>query len=115
MENNANMASPFDLGTPITKMLAIGHWTDKGKDRATRFPVMVEEVPATVKLYLTGVIEQWYIKPDISGVVFIMNVTSVAAANHLLEKLPLGVAGMMTFDFIPLGPITPLRFLLPHD
>lgn len=115
METNPNMAGPFDLGTPITKILAIGHWTEKGKDRAVRFPVMVEEVPATVKLYLTGAIEQWYIKPDISGVVFIMNVTSAAAAHALLEKLPLGIAGMMAFEFIPLGPITPLRFLLPQD
>jgi hypothetical protein len=92
------MAGPYDLSTPTTKMLAIGRWTEKGQDRAARFPVMKEEVPATVKLYLTGVIEQWYIKPDISG--------------ELLEQLPLGIAGMMAFDFVPLGPITPLRFLL---
>jgi len=69
-------------------------------------------VPATVRIYLTGKIEQWYVKPDISGVVFIMNVTSPDEANHLLETLPLGQAGMMKFEFIPLGPITPLRFLL---
>jgi hypothetical protein len=112
METNSNMAGPYDLSTPTTKMLAIGRWTEKGQDRAARFPVMKEEVPATVKLYLTGVIEQWYIKPDISGVVFIMNVTSTDAANELLEQLPLGIAGMMAFDFVPLGPITPLRFLL---
>ncbi len=112
---NNNMAGPFDLTAPVTKILAIGNWTEKGLDRAARFPVMVKEVPATVRLYLTGVIEQWYLKPDISGVVFIMNVDSAAAAHALLEKLPLGVAGMMAFDFIPLGPITPLRFLLPQE
>jgi hypothetical protein len=104
------MAS-IDLSTPTTKMLAIGKWTEKGKNKADRLPVMIKEVPATVKLYLTGKIESWYIKPDISGVVFIMNVTDPAEAHDLLEKLPLGQAGMMEFDFIPLGPITPLRFL----
>ena len=73
---------------------------------------MPKEIPATVRLYLTGKIEQWYIKPDISGVVFIMNVTTPGEAHELLEKLPLGVAEMMEFDFIELGPITPLRMLL---
>jgi len=29
-----------------------------------------------------------------------------------LEKLPLGVAGMMEFDFVPLAPLLPLNFLL---
>jgi hypothetical protein len=76
---------------------------------------MIREVPATVNLYLTGAIEQWYIKPDLSGVVFIMNVTDPAEAHRLLEELPLGVAGMMEFDFIPLGPISPLRFLLKNE
>lgn len=115
METNQNMAGLFDLATPVTKILAIGRWTEKGHNKAARFPVMVEEVPATVKLYLTGAIEQWYIKPDSSGVVFIMNVTSAEAAHQVLEKLPLVIAGIMAFDFIELGPITPLRFLLPPD
>jgi len=96
-------------------MLAIGSWTEKGKIQSDRLPVMIQEVPATVRLYLTGKIEQWYVKPDISGVVFIMNVTDPEEANELLEKLPLGIAGMMKFDFIPLGPISPLRFLLDDD
>ena len=106
---------PPDLSTPVTKILAIGRWTEKAKDINARLPVMVKEVPATVKLYLTGAIEQWYVKPDISGVVFIMNVTSPEQAHQLLVKLPLGIAGMMEFDFVELGPITPLRFLLKDD
>jgi len=92
-----------DLYTPTTKILAIGRWTEKGNNLKDRIPVMQKEVPATVRLYLTGKIEQWYIKPDISGVVFIMNVTTPGEAHELLEKLPLGVAEMMEFDFIELG------------
>ncbi|MTH15840.1 hypothetical protein [Flavobacterium sp. LC2016-01] len=114
-ENNPapiHMAGAIDLTTPVTKILAIGSWTEKGLDRKARLPIMIKEVPATVNLYLTGVIEQWYLKPDISGVVFIMNVTTAEAANELLEKLPLGVVEMMSFEFIPLGPISPLRFLM---
>jgi hypothetical protein len=101
-----------DLTTPTTKILAIGWWTEKGMVLSDRLPVMIREVPATVQIYLTGKIEQWFVKPDISGVVFIMNVDSPEEANRLLEVLPLGQAGMMKFEFIPLGPITPLRFLL---
>lgn len=116
MNTTANqMAGAYDLTAPITKVLAIGRWTELGMDRAKRLPIMVKEVPATVKLYLTGAIEQWYFKPDGSGVVFIMNVNNTDTAHKLLEQLPLGIAEMMVFDFIPLGPITPLRFLLPLD
>ncbi len=108
-------AASLDLSTPVTKILAIGRWTEKGMVKKDRLPVMIKEVPATVRLYLTGKIEFWYVKPDISGVVFIMNVTDPAEAHQLLEKLPLGQAGMMEFDFIPLGPISPLRFLLNDE
>ncbi|WP_216848876.1 hypothetical protein [Pedobacter sp. L105] len=104
-----------DLTTPTTKILAIGRWTEKGMIQSDRLPVMVKEVPATVRLYLTGKIEMWYVKPDLNGVVFIMNLTDPEEAHQLLEKLPLGVAKMMEFDFIPLGPISPLRFLLDDE
>ena len=33
-------------------------------------------------------------------------------AKALLDKLPLGQAGLMEFQFIPLGPLSPLRALL---
>lgn len=101
-----------DLSTPATKVLAIGRWTEKANDLAARGPIMVKEVPATVRIYLTGKLEQWYVKTDISGPVFLLNVATVEEARALLEALPLGIAGMMEFEYTPLGPITPLRFLL---
>jgi hypothetical protein len=109
---NKEQTTPVDLSTPTTKVLAIGRWTEKGKIKSDSAPVMIKEVPATVRLYLTGKIEQWYVKSDISGPVFLMNVTTTKEAHELLEQLPLGVAQMMEFDFIELGPITPLRMLL---
>jgi len=110
-----NVQGAVNVSTPATKMLAIGRWTEKGLNIADRLKVMPKEVQETVKLYLTGAIEQWYVKPDMSGVVFIMNSTSAEQAHTLLEDLPLGIAQMMVFDLIPLGPITPLRFLLPQE
>lgn len=101
-----------DLSGPTTKILAIGQWTVKGLVLSDRLAVLNKEVPATVCLYLTGKIDQWYARTDQSGVVFIMNVTTVDEAHSLLEKLPFGKAGMMEFDFTPLGPITPLRLLI---
>ena len=114
-EKNVMQNEQVDLAIPTTKMLAIGRWTEKGMIVSDRLPIMSKEVPATVRLYLTGKIEMWYVKPDLSGVVFIMNVTTIEEAHKLLEKLPLGQAEMMAFDFIPLGPISPLRLLLNDD
>jgi hypothetical protein len=38
--------------------------------------------------------------------------TDVNEAHALLEKLPLGEAGMMEFELIPLGALKPLALLL---
>jgi hypothetical protein len=57
-------------------------------------------------------IDQWFAKSDGSGAVFLMNVTDPAEAHKLLEDLPLGRAGMMTFELIPMGPLWPLGLLL---
>ena len=46
------------------------------------------------------------------GVVFIMNATTTMEAHEILEKLPLGVAGMMEFELIALGPLAPLAMLI---
>jgi hypothetical protein len=64
------------------------------------------------RLYLDGVIDQWFIQQDNSGVVFLLNVTEVDKAQGFLEKLPLGQAGLMEFQLTPLGPISPLGSLI---
>jgi hypothetical protein len=73
---------------------------------------MQKEVRDTVRLYLSGKLDQWFVRRDQSGVVFLLNVTSVEEAHALLEKLPLGEAKLMEFDLIPLGPLSPLGLLL---
>jgi hypothetical protein len=96
---------------PTTKILAIGSATGKATPDEI-IKVLPSEVHATVRLHLAGKIDQWFSQTEGSGVVFIMNVTSSAQAHKLLEKLPLGVAGMMEFELIPLGPLKPLNMLL---
>jgi hypothetical protein len=99
------------LEVPTTKLLAIGSFTAKGSPDRWK-PLLAAEVRDTVRLYLTGKIDQWYLKQDQSGVVFVMNVTDPKEALELLGKFPFGQAGLMEFQIIPLGPIAPLRVLL---
>ncbi|UQE03042.1 hypothetical protein JEY30_29680 [Bradyrhizobium japonicum] len=97
---------------PVTRVLAIGNLTPKATPAALP-AVLAREVPATLELYLAGKIDGWYARPDQTGVVFILNVTTVEAAKALLDPLPLGQAGMMTFELTPIGPLQPLGRLLP--
>jgi hypothetical protein len=96
---------------PTTKILAIGSLTSADAPAAAT-KLMSQEVPATVRLYLAGKIDSWYVRKDTRGVVFLMNVSTTEEAHELLEKLPLGVAGLMKFDLIPIGPLSPLNYLL---
>ncbi|UPK32546.1 hypothetical protein IVB18_30320 [Bradyrhizobium sp. 186] len=99
------------LDVPTTKLLAIGTFTAKGSPERWK-PLLPAEVRDTVRLYLAGKIDQWYLKQDQSGVVFMMNVTDPKEALDLLGKFPFGQAGLMEFQIISLGPIAPLRVLL---
>ena len=109
----AQPASPSlqtDAG-PIAKLLAIGTRTPKATSAALAL-VMQSEVQETVRLYLAGKLEQWFSKQDRTGVVFILNVADPAQGRELLESLPLARAGLMEFQIIPIGPLSPLGLLL---
>jgi hypothetical protein len=96
--------------TPTTRILAIGT-LNPGVDMAAVRTIMPTEVRDTVKLYLSGKIDQWYWRQDHFGVVFLLNLTDTAAAKEMLEGLPLAQAHMITFEQIPLAPLSPLRLL----
>lgn len=95
---------------PTTKILAIGT-INPGADMAAGRAILPREVRETVDLYLDGKIDQWFSLQERVGVAFILNVTDVAIAREMLEKLPLGQAHIMSFELIPLGPLNPLRQL----
>jgi hypothetical protein len=97
--------------TPTTRILAIGT-LNPGVDPAAARAILPMEVRETVKLYLNGKIDQWFSLQGRNGVAFILNVTDVAEAHEMLEKLPLGQAHLMSFELTPLGPLNPLRQLL---
>jgi hypothetical protein len=73
---------------------------------------MPAEVPATLKLYLDGKMEQFWFRGDTPGVVFLMNSESLDEAKETIAALPLAKAGILNFDFIPVGPLAPLGMLI---
>src|SRR5580658_5969420 len=101
---------PFPV-VPTTKILAIGQFTKVPTPEQIK-EIFPKEVSATVRLYLAGKIDQWWIRQTQTGPVFLLNVTSLEEARALMEKLPLGQAGLMKHEFIELGPLTPLHLLL---
>jgi hypothetical protein len=109
----AQEPAPVRTQVPTTRILAIGRLKAPPTPDVVRL-VATKEAPDTLRLYLAGKIDQWYSLKEGNGVVFILNMSSVEEAHALLEALPLGQANLMTFELIPLGPLSPLGFLLPH-
>jgi len=78
---------------PTTKILAIGQFTRPPTlEQINEF--FPKEVPATLRLYLAGKIDQWWIRQTQTGPVFLLNVTSLEEARALMEELPLGRAAL---------------------
>ena len=98
---------------PTTKILAMGNLLSP-LTQEQRHTVGAKEVPATLRVYLAGKIDQWWYRQDGNGVVFLLNETSEEEARKLLESLPFAQANLMQFELFPLGPLAPLHALV-HD
>jgi hypothetical protein len=92
------------------KILAIGTLNPLTEEQSSR--IFPNEVPATLKLYLDGKIEQFWLRDEMKGAVFLMNVESISEAETLLGALPFTKENLHTFDLLPVGPLLPLGFLL---
>jgi hypothetical protein len=73
--------------------------------------VMPAEIRATVELYLNGRISQWFSRGDGRGVLFFLDAKDVAEAQALTEGLPLHKENLVDYEYIPVGPLMPLRLL----
>ena len=110
----AQNTEPAQLpAVPTTKVLAIGHLTGPRTLEIVKL-LASDELPDTVKMYLSGKIDQWYSLTDRDGVVFVINASSVSEARALLVNLPFVQKNIMTFELIPIGPLSPLALSLPH-
>jgi uncharacterized protein YbjT (DUF2867 family) len=74
--------------------------------------IMPEEIRATVKLYFDGKIRQWYSRGDGKGVVFLVDAKTEEEARAVMETLPLAKEQLLDDQYIPIGPLMPLKALM---
>src|SRR6516165_12070641 len=74
--------------------------------------LMPSEIRATVKLYFDGKIRQWYSRGDGKGVIFLVDAKTLDEARGLMETLPLAKTDLIDHEYIPVGPLMPLRALM---
>lgn len=84
----------------------------QGVTREQIMKIMPAEIRATVELYLSGKIRQWYSRGDGRGVVLFLDVKTVDEAHAIMDTLPLSKENLMDHDYIPVGPLMPLGALL---
>jgi hypothetical protein len=84
----------------------------KGVTPAQIMDVIPTEVRATVKLYLDGKIREWYSRGDGKGVIFLVDGKTEDEARAIMETLPLAKEQLMDYEYIPVGPLMPLRALV---
>ena len=96
---------------PSIKYLAIGSFPKPLTPEQFK-EYMPREVPATLQIYLDGKMDQFWLRQDRQGVVFVMTTESLEEADAILKALPLGQAGLLQFELIPIGPLAPLGMLM---
>src|SRR5947209_3692261 len=74
--------------------------------------VIPEEIRATVQLYLDGKIREWYSRGDGKGIIFLVDAKTEDEARAIMETLPLAKEQLMDHEYIPVGPLMPLRALI---
>ena len=74
--------------------------------------IMPAEIRATVKLYFDGKIRQWYSRGDGKGVIFLVDAKTEEEARAIMETLPLAQEQLMDHQYVPVGPLMPLRILM---
>ena len=98
--------------TPKTTAVLVIETAKQGVSAQQIMAVIPAEIRATVKLYLDGKIQQWYSRGDGKGVVFLVNANTDDEARAIMETLPLAKDGLIDHEYIPVGPLMPLRALM---
>ena len=97
--------------TPKTTGVVVIETPKQGVTPQQIMAVIPEEIRATVKLYLDGRIREWYSRGDGKGVIF-LDAKTEDEARALIEALPLAKEHLMDHEYIPVGPLMPLRALM---
>jgi len=100
------------VAIPKTTAVLVIQTPKQGVTAQQVMAVIPSEIRATVKLYLDGKIREWYSRGDGKGVVFLVDAKTEDEARTIMETLPLAKEQLMEDQYIPVGPLMPLRALL---
>jgi len=104
----AKNANPVNV--PVTNVMVL-LTRRPGVEMAELMKVLPEEARETMLLYLDGRIDHWYSRADGKGVIFFLRCSTVEEAKAIMGGLPLDKAGLVDLEFIPVGPLAPMRML----
>src|SRR5579864_2098365 len=112
-ESQSSAASGVpSIAIPKTTAVLVIETARQGVTFQQIMAVIPEEIRATVKLYLDGKIREWYSRGDGKGVVFLVEAKTEDEARAMMETLPLAKGQLLDHQYIPVGPLMPLRALV---
>ena len=100
------------IAIPKTTAVLVIETPKQGVTPQQIIAVIPEEIRATVKLYFDGKISQWYSRGDGRGVIFLVDAKTEDEARSIMETLPLAKEQLMDHEYIPVGPLMPLKALM---
>src|SRR5215469_1286964 len=100
------------IAIPKTTAVLVIETPKKGVTPQQIIEVIPSEIRATVKLYFDGKIRDWYSRGDGKGVIVLLDVKTEDEARAIVETLPLTKEQLMDHQYIPVGPLMPLRALM---
>jgi hypothetical protein len=100
------------VAIPKTTEVLVIQTPKQGVTAAQVMAVIPAEIRATVQLYLDGKIREWYSRGDGKGVIFLVEAKTEGEARALMETLPLAKEQLMDHQYIPVGPLMPLKALI---
>ena len=112
-QSQSAVPSPVpSVAIPKTTGVLVIQTAKQGVTAQQIMAVIPEEIRATVQLYLDGKIREWYSRGDGKGVVFLINAQTEDEARELMESLPLAKVHLMDVQYLPVGPLMPMRALI---
>jgi len=112
-QSQSGAASPLpSVAIPKTTAVLVIQTPRQGVTFQQVMAVIPAEIRATVNLYLDGKIRQWYSRGDGKGIVFLIDAKTEDEARTIMESLPLAKEQLMDTEYIPVGPLMPLRALV---
>src|ERR1700756_371783 len=101
-----------NVAIPKTTEVLVIQTPKQGVTAQQILAVIPAEIRATVKLSLEGKTRQWYSRSDGKGVIFLVDAKTEDEARAVMETLPLAKKQLMDHEYIPVGPLMPLRALM---